>query len=124
MLNIIDYEDAKQEAYLKMLLAKAHGKEISNERAFLKACERNYIRDLIKKKKLVELTGEIVSRNHEAVSLVLDKMKGRFPLLLHMRYFEGLPARKIAERLGKNVKYIHSDLTRAKRKFERIYNET
>lgn len=123
MFSNIDYEDARQEAYLKMLVAKSRGKIILNENAFLKTCERNYIKDSFKKKKEVELTGEIESKNHRLVSLVLDKMKGRFPLLLHMRYFEGLPARTIAERLGRDVKCVHSDLTRAKRIFEEIYNE-
>lgn len=122
MVTSHDEEDAWQEAHLRMLQAKQKGCVVENERKFLTTCKRNYVRDLFKKKKTEFLAGEITHKD-SGVSSTLDKMTGRFPLLLHMRYIEGLPARKIAERLGIKPHCVHSDLSRAKHFFREIYEQ-
>jgi RNA polymerase sigma-70 factor, ECF subfamily len=63
-----------------------------------------------------------VVETRRRVLLALDSLPERHRIVLEWKYFEALPVRDIAERLGETEKAVESVLYRARREFRRLFD--
>ncbi len=125
--NAADADDLEQETWLRML--RAPPRHATGVRAWIKVVLSNALRDrhrsegrrthresTVAREDRVHSTARLVAEAelHQVVACEVLRLQEPYRAVLLLRYYEALPARVIAGRLGKPVGTIHTQLKRAR----------
>ena len=126
-MNRSDAEDVVQEVLLKYLQHRPQCAGRRQLRAWLMTATANKCKDLLNsgwRKKMLPLEDVHAHLDHldevlevqEALSRLPPELRG----VVHLYYFEGLPAKQIAEALHLSEAAVHSRLHRARKQLETL----
>ena len=126
-MNRSDAEDVVQEVFLKYLQHRPQCAGRRQLRAWLMTATANKCKDLLNsgwRRKTLPLEDVHAHLDHldevlevqEALSKLPPELRG----VVHLYYFEGLPAKRIAEALHLSEAAVHSRLHRARKQLETL----
>lgn len=120
--NHADTEDIFQTVFLKYVLSSASFESEEHEKAWFIRVTINACKDLLKSffrsrtvplSELSQQTGDMPQEHRDVLEAVLS-LPPKYKDVVYLHYYEGYPAPRIAELLGKNVNTVYTLLNRAR----------
>lgn len=115
-----DTEDAVQDTFLKLAMAKKDFRDGEHEKAWLIVTARNVCKDELKRSRRREVPLEVAAaaaaeqpRMDETLELVRS-LPEQYQTVIYLYYYEGYATKQIARLLGKPDATVRSDLRRGR----------
>ena len=127
--NMSDAEEVLQDALLQLLRKAPAFENSSHEKSWLLRVAANLCKNRISYNRIRrtdELDDTLAAEEQEDLSFVWEAVKSlpeQYREVIHLFYYEGYPAARIAEILGRNEATVRSHLHRGREKLREVLKE-